>query len=394
LVKNISKIDNEKPVRWDRIHSFLIICIKSTISNNDISSTQIEMKKQKTSLIMLVLLSVFISWSCKNTIQQNDPNEQNRIQGEYFGQPIPGKVAELFAPGIMSTGLDELNAVFFPGNKEVIFSVAVVPRQPWEWRLVMMKEENGEWSKPEVASFNAGYSGVDPFVSFDSNRIYFCSNRPKSDTVDHEDNFDIWYVDRIDKGWSAPVNMGPPINSNKHEFYPSLTKTGTIYFQSWREGGLGKSDIYCSELLNGKYEKVEILPEPINTTEFEGDALISPDGDYIIVSAQRKENNIGRADLWISFKTPGGSWSEMINMGPEINSAGSENCQILSPCGKFLFFTSRRSASNTTDNIFTYKNIQQAHTQPQNSDISGDIYWIDAEIIHDLRLKVMGIDNK
>jgi transcription termination factor Rho len=33
----------------------------------------------------------------------------------------PGMEGHLLAPGMISTGLDELNAVFFPGGKEVIF---------------------------------------------------------------------------------------------------------------------------------------------------------------------------------------------------------------------------------------------------------------------------------
>jgi len=345
--------------------------------------------KKRNPVKIALLIMIIIANSCNDAKWHKKDYDNNGIQGEYFGQNPPGKKAELFAQGIMSTGLDELNAVFFPTNKEVIFSVILVPAKPWEWRLVMMKEENGRWTKPEIAEFNKDFSGVDPFVTGDGNRIYFCSNRPRSGQGKPEDNFDIWYVDRTESGWTAPVNIGPPINSDKHEFYPSLTKDGTMYFQSRREGGKGESDIYLSKLSDGKYIKAEILPEPINSEGSEGDTFIAPDESYLIISAERPENNIGGSDLWISFKYPDGSWSEIVNLGPGVNSEGDENCPILSPDGKYLFFTSRRSKESPDSAFVTYDKIQKAWTSPQNAPWFGDIYWVDAGIIKDIKDSIL-----
>jgi len=351
------------------------------------------MKKQ-TIISFIIPLILMIAFGCNDGDKTKINDNENLIKGEYFGQEPPGKTAELFAPGILSTGLYELNSVFFPNMKELIFSVALVPMQPWEWRLVMMKEENGSWTKPEIAEFNKDYSGVDPFVTDDGNRIYFCSNRPISGKGEPEDNFDIWYVDRTESGWTDPVNLGTPVNSDKNDFYPSLTKDGTMYFQSRREGGMGESDIYFSKLTDGKYSKVEILPEPVNSEASEGDVFIAPDETYLILSSDRKENNIGRADLWISFKMENGSWSDIVNLGPEINSEGVENCQILSPCGKYLFFTSRQSSKIQDSTKINYESIQKAWTSPQNTSWFGDIYWVDAEVINDLRDSVFSVSQK
>lgn len=206
--------------------------------------------KRGTTLIVLCILVILNLTNC------NRQNDFPVLSGEYLGQEPPGMEGKLFAPGIMSTGLPELNAVFFPGGREVIYSVTV---KPMKWALVMMKEENGRWTKPEIAPFSGEYGGVDPFVSFDGNTIYYCSNRPKSGQGKPEDDYDIWYVTRTDTGWSEPVNMGPPINSETHEFYPSITREGTMYFQSRREGGIGASDIYRARLVDGKYVEAELF---------------------------------------------------------------------------------------------------------------------------------------
>ena len=149
--------------------------------------------------------------------------------------------AELFAPGVVSTGLSELNSNFFPGGKEVIFSVNV---GPMKWALVVMWEEDGRWTEPEVAPFSGQHGGVDPFVSYD----------------------------------------------------------GTLYFQSRRDGCIGASDIYRAEFAGGEYADAECLPEPINSPGFEGDAMIDPDERYLIVSTRREDAlGPGGADLYVSF---------------------------------------------------------------------------------------------
>jgi hypothetical protein len=72
-------------------------------------------------------------------------------------------------------------------------------------------------------------------------------------------------------------------------------------------------------------------------------------------------------------------------MGERVNGKGGENCQILSPCGKYLFYTSRRYKDRKIKPFVTYDDILTSWTEPQNG--LGDIYWIDARIIEELRQK-------
>ena len=54
-----------------------------------------------------------------------------------------------------------------------------------------------------------------------------------------------------------------------------------MHFGSRRPGGLGQADICRAELVDGRYEPAECLPEPVNSPVFEGDALIAPDESHI-----------------------------------------------------------------------------------------------------------------
>ena len=101
-------------------------------------------------------------------------------------------------------------------------------------QLAFIRKENNKWSEPELLPFCDSYLYLEPFLSFNENRLFFVSDRPLSDSASDKKDFDIWYVDRNSKGdqWSKPKNMGSPINSDLDEFYPSVSENNNLYFTS------------------------------------------------------------------------------------------------------------------------------------------------------------------
>ena len=276
--------------------------------------------------------------------------------GEYLGQEPPGMTPEIFAPGIVSTEKKELNSVFTPDGKEFYFSLS----QEGRYIIMVMRQENGRWTDAEVASFSKDYRNVDMAVSSDGQRLYFGSNRPRNGESAPREGFDIWVVNRMGSGWGEPENLGPLVNAGEHQIYPTVTEDLTLYFQSRREGNIGGSDIYRSRWVDGKYARPENLGDAINSEANEGDVLIAPDESFLIVSTRGLPDSLGGSDLYISFRRPDGTWTKVKNMGTTINSEATEYCPMLSPDGKYLFFTSTRSGD-------------------------GDIYWVDAKIIEEMK---------
>jgi ankyrin repeat protein len=278
--------------------------------------------------------------------------KQPVLEGDYLGQKLPGLAPERFAPGTVSTEKSELNSVFSADGKEFYFAVQ---NGPMNWVIMVMKQENGRWSKPVPASFSGQYSDVDLFITPDGKKLFYSSNRPLKENEPAKKDFDIWMVERSGDGWSKPGNPGNPVNSLESEFYPTLTADNTLYFQSQRPDTIGSRDIYRSRLVENKYEKIENLGAVINSSLSEGDALIAPREDFLILSVDRPDG-FGQGDLVISFRDANDRWTTPKNMGDKINSEYNENCPMLSPDGKFLFFTR-----------------------------NGDIYWVDAQIIKNLQ---------
>jgi len=92
------------------------------------------------------------------------------------------------------------------------------------------------------------------------------------------------------------------------------------------------------------------------------------------------------SDLYISFRKNDGSWTQTKNMGDKINSNEIEYCPYVSPDGKYLFFTSyRRPERAFPKGLVSYEDIIKMYNSPQNG--FGDIYWVDAKIIEELKPK-------
>ncbi|UCE41053.1 MAG: PD40 domain-containing protein [Candidatus Aminicenantes bacterium] len=293
-----------------------------------------------------ILLSVIIILA--GHAQQDDSLV---IKGPYLGQKLPGLSPEIFALGIVSTARGEFNAAFSPDGKEFYFSVNESGGR--ETMKCMIQEKN-RWTPPQPATFVSPQNDCDPIFSFDGRRLYFISTRPKKDRPRSRD-WDIWYVERTGKGWSDPINVGPPVNSDVDEYYVSLTKDGTIYFASNRAGGLGSFDIYRSRFVEGHYAKPENLGAAINTKHLEHDPFIAPDESYLLFTSVDRPGGFGTGDLYISSRRRDGTWTEAKNLGKTFNTNGYDFCPIVSPDGKYFFFTRK-----------------------------GDIYWVRVEAIKKL----------
>jgi hypothetical protein len=212
-------------------------------------------------------------------------------------------------------------------------------------QLAYIKKNNNEWSKPELLPFCDSYMYLEPFLSFNNNRLFFVSDRPLNDSSSTRKDYDIWYVDRNNKEdkWSKPKNIGKPINSELDEFFPSVSKNNNLYFTMVSPKGLGKDDIYFSKWEDDKYSSPILLNENINSAGYEFNAFISEKEDFIIYSKYNEEDGQGSGDLYISKKDANGKWEKSINLGVPLNTKYMEYCPFYDEKNKILYFTSKRN---------------------------------------------------
>ncbi|UCG87708.1 MAG: PD40 domain-containing protein [Gemmatimonadota bacterium] len=310
------------------------------------------------------------------------------LTGDYLGQTPPGPTPQLFAPGIVSTGVYTRDLAMTPEGDEIYFGVMV-----GGFSTIMVTERvNGRWTKPEVAPFAADpqHLNLEPAISPDGQKFYFLSNRPRDGgAMDPADvgrwvNQDIWVMDRTAAGWSEPYNLGPPVNSAAAEYFPSVTADGTIYFTR-QDPESQASLIHRSRLVAGEYQEVELLGPEVNSTAGQFNAYVAPDESYLMVGVAGRDDSFGGTDYYISFRDESDNWTGPINMGELVNTPrGGEWSPYVSPDGRYFFFMSTRfrSADQFPDAL-TADYLHDVHAQP----LSGNpgIYWMEAGFIEELR---------
>ncbi len=291
---------------------------------------------------------------------ENKPEDYPKITGEYLGQKKPGSTPELFAPDILLNVHRPHGGIAFSRDKKEIYWAAALSYGTYQ-KIWMMRQINGRWSPPKAAPFDEKYHFVWPAFSPDGKRLFVNIHKPVGDPHQQID-VDICFFEKTPQGWSEAINPGPPLNSNKTELSPSISRNGTVYFHSPNiQRGHGGPDIYRTKLTNGNYEEPENLGDSINTESMEVSPYIAPDESYLLFSSFRP-GGYGDFDIYVSYKKEDGTWTKAKNLGEKINTPAREDGVVVSPDGKFLFFMSRRNGT-------------------------GEFFWVDAKIIENLRPK-------
>ena len=342
---------------------------------------------------ILVVMAVLIACiGCGGSTDSKDATELGEVAstltGDYLGQTLPGTTPELFAPGAISTGLYERDVAMTPDGNEFYFGLI----SGGYVTIVVTKRENGKWTKPEIAPFcdDPDVFDLEPHITPDGRRFLFLSTRPGEGKLPAKGWVyqDIWVMDRTEDGWSEPYNLGPPVCTDAPEYFPSVTRDGTLYFTREVTEERGKrSLILRSRMVDGKYAEPEILPEAVNPGDQQFNACIDPDERFLIVCLSGHKDNIGRADYYVCFRDEDDTWTGPINMGELVNTPGNNvTSPYVSPDGRYFFFASNRKAQareSAEASERSYDAIQGMATEPGNG--SADIYWVDASLIETLR---------
>jgi len=289
---------------------------------------------------------------------------------DYYNQKLPGDQPILFAPGTITDGFGNRDFAISPDGNEIFYTL-----QQRDLVSVIMyaHKVKGKWSVPRVAEFSGMYNDLEPAFTADGNRLFFSSNRALSASGSIGD-YNIWYIDKKEGRWSNPIALGPQVNTAKDEFYPSVAKNGNLYFTTQLESGKGKEDIVVSEWKNGAYLAPVSLPDAINSKNFEFNAFIDPDEQFIIFSSFGRSDDVGRGDLYMSIKK-NGEWQPAVNLGKMINSSSLDYCPFVTWDKKYLFFTSARANYKAP-----FRSQQTAAELKKNlqapSNGFDDIYWV------------------
>ena len=208
-----------------------------------------------------------------------------------------------------------------------------------------------DWSAPVNLGPPVNTPFIDQAASFskDGLSLYFhCTGCP-----DNIGGADIYVARRasVDDPWGAPQRLGTAINTTSNEQAPRLSRDGhRLFFNSDRTGGSGGFDLYVSRRHDKRddfgWEPAVNLGGAINTTADEVNADPFEDdatGTSVLYFAFGPAGS-GGSDIYVSTLLPDGTYGPGVPVA-ELNSSSVDRQPAIRRDGLEIFFASDRATT-------------------------------------------------
>lgn len=166
-------------------------------------------------------------------------------------------------------------------------------------------EKGGKWIDIKPFPLNSRqYHVAHPYLSPSGDQLFFSSDMPGG-----AGGMDIWYCNLLDSTWSAPIWMGPGVNSTGNELFPTYFQ-GEVFYSSDRSGNL---DLW--KATKGSQWKSAIPIEHLNSPQ-DDLSLIWLDNETGFFTSSREGND----DIFHFSKNP--DESDLLNYTAQIVCKG------------------------------------------------------------------------
>jgi outer membrane protein OmpA-like peptidoglycan-associated protein len=214
-------------------------------------------------------------------------------------------------------------------------------------------------------SVNSPYEEMTPVITPNGKGIYFSRRYDPDNTGGVGDLQDVYYSSFGKNGWSVATNLGAPVNNSGPNAVFSVSPDGNTlllmntYTPDGSQKGMGLS-------ISHRTTKGWSVPEDVRmrsfyNKSFYNEYFLSNDGKVILLAVNRDDTH-GSRDLYVSFAEGNGIWSAPKNLGNVINSQGTELSPFLAADGKTLYFSSNGHPGYGRNDIFMSRRLDDSWT--------------------------------
>ncbi|MEL6667238.1 MAG: hypothetical protein AAFQ24_14020 [Pseudomonadota bacterium] len=202
---------------------------------------------------------------------------------------------------------------------------------------IYVSRKNGTvWTDPVALDFPRREVMMSPHFSPYDGRFYFSTDAQHPDRVGRED-LNIWSAILNDDNSLTDARPLPDsINTGGDEDSFALSERGAFIFTSNHTRGVGGFDIYYGNAPE-QGDTWEYQPMPHNTSLADTQVAMLPSGESAFYYAHLPDV-LGVVDLF-RIDRDGESWSQPVNLGPDINSDGVDYGAGFSGDGKRFYFS-------------------------------------------------------
>ncbi|WP_235295892.1 OmpA family protein [Portibacter marinus] len=152
-------------------------------------------------------------------------------------------------------------ATFNSDYTEIIFTRCESQLDDDYCKLMSATRSGSSWTDPEPLDFIEDRINYGHPTLHENDSILFYS----AQIEEGFGGYDIYYVQRLENGWTVPQILGAGVNTIGHEKFPFIDRD-TLYFSSDGWPGMGGLDIFRTYVqADGSWSRVENMRPPINS---------------------------------------------------------------------------------------------------------------------------------
>lgn len=222
---------------------------------------------------------------------------------------------------------------------------------------------------------NSEYKEYKPLLSPDGKVLYFSRKNHPENTGGVEDEEDIWYSEKHPETgeWMKAQNMGSLLNNEGPNFVSSITPDGKsvvlLLGNTYMGNGKMAAGVSVSTRQNGEWTKPKKL-EIRNEYNFSDKSYFYLNNNRkVLLMSVMREDTKGGLDLYVSFLEEDSTWTEPINIGADINTAGDEVSPFMAADDQTLYFSSNGYSGFGGSDVFAVKRLDDTWTKwssPEN----------------------------
>ena len=219
---------------------------------------------------------------------------------------------------------------------------------------------------------NSKYKEYKPLLSPDGQTLYFSRKNHPDNIGGVKDEEDIWYSQLGSNGeWQMAQNIGSELNNKGPNFISSVTPDGkaVLLGNRYLKNGKMEAGVSMSKNIDGSWSTPVAL-------EIENEYNYSDRANYylannrkVLMSSVERDDTNGGRDLYVSFLKEDSTWTEPLNLGAVVNTAGEESSPFLAPDDKTLYFSSNGYAGFGGSDIYVTRRLDDSWTnwsEPEN----------------------------
>lgn len=222
---------------------------------------------------------------------------------------------------------------------------------------------------------NSEYTELNPMLSPDGKTMYFSRKNHPENIGGVADKEDIWYSELgADGKWTLAKNMGTQFNNAGPNFVNAVNSTPDgqtvlVLGNKYLPNGKMLAGVSVSTNTGGTWS-------PPAALEIQNDYNYNEKANYFLANTRKtllisveRDDSRGARDLYVCFSKDDGKWTEPLNLGSVVNTAGEESAPFLAADDQSLYFSSDGFSGFGGADIYMSRRLDDTWTnwsEPQN----------------------------